>query len=406
MCVKDCDPASADPACGVVDENGPPNALFETAEECCDAKLGYKGEECAPSSNAGAAAAAVGNNQWYADYASARRCVMNCAEGDAATCGGVVSNSAGVSFFASAAECCESKFGWYNQPLCLALAEGGGTGYTNQFRANYQTGLCEQDCAEGTGNLCAGNPADLGMPHYDTIDECCETKLGWTAETCKTKTTAIQASGAAAADQGSGLWKVDWQSQTCSRDCAADDVAFDSLDVAGENLCGGVSTDHSVVTHDTLEACCGAHYSWIDTDLCASLATGVFTDKWYADEGSGVCHQHCAEADGEPCAGNPTVKSSKLYADAATCCSSAVGWVNPDKCAQTAVALTGTDDYYIDWTIGRCVKNCDESLGGDCGGIAENYNALFGTLDECCEQPHFLGRVDPDDHPVGCLVGA
>ena len=111
-----------------------------------------KGPSISPSSSVltplEAATVKTGTSKWYADYASTKRCVLDCK--DSANCGGIVANTAGVSLYDDAAQCCAAKFGWYTQELCAAISNNGGVGSTGKWYPRFDKNACVQDCPKGT----------------------------------------------------------------------------------------------------------------------------------------------------------------------------------------------------------------------------------------------------------------
>jgi len=109
-CTKDCDPASADPACG-----GSPGdlsvKLFADATSCCSEKLGWADQaQCVAESNG---VAYNGTESYYIDW-SVTKCAKDC-EG-AAPCGGLADKW--MTTYASAADCC-AVLKWVDPNECL-----------------------------------------------------------------------------------------------------------------------------------------------------------------------------------------------------------------------------------------------------------------------------------------------
>ncbi|KAL9181972.1 hypothetical protein ACHAXT_012315 [Thalassiosira profunda] len=64
------------------------------------------------------------------------------------------------------------------------------------------------------------------------------------------------------------------------------------------------------------------------------------------------------------------------------CCSSHLSW-KYDKCMGVKPAPSGK--WFIDWSRGKCVKECERSEGGACGGFkAGNWIALHSSAAACC----------------------
>ena len=86
-----------------------------------------------------------------------------------------------------------------------------------------------------------------------------------------------------------------------------------------------------------------------------------------------------------------------VFDTAEDCCKEKMSWVALDKCVAlaTGVPLTqlGSDKYYV--KNGECVKDCDSGNGGDCGGLAENWDHLSDSKSICCST--FLWYVEKDE---------
>ena len=68
---------------------------------------------------------------WWADYNGSQRCVRNCPKSMGITCGGYAPTN--VMIWDTADDCCMNRYNWYQQDLCLVLAESGGTGHTGKL---------------------------------------------------------------------------------------------------------------------------------------------------------------------------------------------------------------------------------------------------------------------------------
>jgi hypothetical protein len=213
---------------------------------------------------------------------------------------------------------------------------------------------------------------------FDSAASCCSTKLGWVdSNTCE----SVSSSGAASST-GTLKFYADYTSGTCKKDCAASGTSPE---------CGGILTNTAgEQLFDTSAACCAAKFGWIDKDLCAAMGTGGYTNKFYVDYGNQACKQDCAAASGTNCAGNPGDKSSQLFSTAAECCSSKLSYINKAQCEAksttgSAASAAGSDKWYVDWSISKCVKDC--TSGSGCGGLAEDYEAnqgLYTSWETCC----------------------
>jgi hypothetical protein len=129
----------------------------------------------------------------------------------------------------------------------------------------------------------------------------------------------------------------------------------------------------------SLATCCSSKFGWIDSDRCAALTTGASTTKWYVDYQSNTCKQ-----------GWGPDLSMQYFSSAATCCSTKLGWVQASTCTGAnagGTAGAGSNKWYVDWSIGKCAKDCAVS-GSDaqCGGLAEAWKqATFTSWQVCCD---------------------
>mmetsp|Transcript_35828 Transcript_35828/g.76501 ORF Transcript_35828/g.76501 Transcript_35828/m.76501 type:complete len:691 (+) Transcript_35828:139-2211(+) len=382
VCFKDCATSSGDPACADIEggnKHGPSTPLYASESICCETKLGWLDKDsCETASVSGAAlsssvAAATGTLKWYADYSSAKRCVMDCPKSSSTPCNGVVDTS--VSKYDSVDVCCSTRFGWYQKDLCKAISEGAGTGSTGKWYVDYQNEACVQDCAEGGGVACAGNPESFSEPLYDNAKACCSAKLGYVGAACENKSQ----NGASSPTVGTDQWHPDYTGKKCVKDCATG---------AGTGCNGILKQTNGVKMFDTAAACCSGAFNWINKDVCEARSNGSgHSNLFYPDQSKAICMQDCTG--GTPCGGAPKDLSVPMYTDIASCCKTSIGWQNANKCAQTPESESGTEEYYISWTLKKCVKNCPTSQGGACGGLAENWDGLFGSSSTCCSQPYF-----------------
>jgi len=172
--------------------------------------------------------------------------------------------------------------------------------------------------------------------------------------------------------------------------------------------CGGVlSNTVGETLFGTAAECCAAKFGWINKDLCVAMVTGAYTNKFYVDYASNSCKQDCAVGTNN-CGGNPGDKSMQLFDTAASCCSSKLSYVNQAACtskstsgtAAAAAAATGSNKWYVDWSISKCAKDCATGSDRECGGLAETWEqATFGSWQVCCDTK--LGWVKDSDCHLG-----
>jgi hypothetical protein len=382
-CKNDCD--ASDPPSGVdadaCKENEDRSVVYyDTATTCCAGKLAWiPSATCVTVSTTGAAATSTGTAKYYADYASSGKCVQDCAVDDVNEpyCGGILTNVAGVQLFDTVEACCASKFGWMDGDLCESKTTGTAT---NKWYVNYQDNACVQDCTAAANSPCDGSPSDSSIQLFSTAAACCTAKLGWLdSTTCESVSTTGSAS-----TTGTNKWYADYASSgTCKMDCVV---------ASGSPSCGGVLSNTAGVTlYDDEDACCAAKFGWQDTSVCAARANGGYSGKFYVSYQDNACLKDCAVATANPeCGGNPSDLSTQMFSTGAACCAAKLGWLNQATCASlsetgAAAAVSGSEKWYVDWSISKCVKDCPTANGGSCGGLAESWeSAEFTSSSACC----------------------
>lgn len=412
LCHKDCVATTTDPACK--DLGTAPslasNPLYASAALCCAGGLNYLGSTCVTASTTSVVTPDTGTSQWYSVTGSANYCVTDCPVTNGGTCRGVIpdinSKPNGVIPYSTAALCCAGQFSWHNSDICKVLSEGAGTGNTNQWY-KAPTGsdeFCVKDCPTTGGTSCKGNPTDRGTPTYSTVELCCSAKLSWVdSVTCKNRSTGTTPAVPAATPPptppgatppptapgatppptakpvltGTGKWYADDTDKKCKQDCV----------VGAGAGCAGIVTQNSWTTYSsTAAACCSADLTWMNSDLCVARSTGAaHTNKYYADQGKGVCHKDCAvNATAPMCGGAPTAFAITMFDTAAECCSTKLNWVNSATCSQDPQLMAGDAKWWVKWVGEQCVQNCPTASGGSCGGLANTWDQTYSTVTECC----------------------
>lgn len=153
---------------------------------------------------------------------------------------------------------------------------------------------------------------------------------------------------------------------------------------------------------DDLETCCETHFGWAKSE-CIGRSGGdisaLATGKWYVNHQDQICQQDCAEAGGT--CGGLAKPHDTLYDTPAACCAEKLSWIVTSTCevhstlsTSTGVTAVGTNQWYIDWWLEKCVKDCDESLDPSCGGLAKRWDELFGSSSECCDRIAYIERAE------------
>jgi hypothetical protein len=265
-------------------------------------------------------------------------------------------------------ECCERYFSW-DTNACMNV-KGSGLWYADVFN-----NVCVTDCELGDGNTCGGLANVFSDNLYANPRKCCETELAWQfVEFCEAESFKSACYG------GSGLYyRGDSVGvNVCVKDCEP---------ASGDRTCGGLVEESWVVLHDTAEDCCSHEYSWIDNELCATRTTHSTLNKYWADKTNGKCEDDSV---------NPTTDLSvAIYDSIESCCSEGLSWLSKTACfAASGGSLTGlgTNKFYIDFINQQCAKDCVGAA--PCGGLAQQWNILFDTEDDCCSQLSWIPKKD------------
>ncbi len=132
---QDCEVGTG-PSCAI--NTDPAAALYDTPEECCASKLGYRNQPKCYADSAGTTY--VGTSRFYVDYANSR-CAQDCPvvdeesasgngaaiDGNNTNCGGVVED-VGTTLHADAAICCAASLGYISSELCEDRSNGTAIG--------------------------------------------------------------------------------------------------------------------------------------------------------------------------------------------------------------------------------------------------------------------------------------
>lgn len=146
-----------------------------------------------------------------------------------------------------------------------------------------------------------------------------------------------------------------------------------------------------------IESCCERHYNWAYSE-CIALTGGnssvAATGKWYVNDESSICQKDCVIGDDGRC-GGLAQKWDTLYETAASCCSNRLHWIVSTTCEgkSNLQTVNGTSEWYVDWSLEKCVKDCEDSSDSKCGGFAETWDELYGSSSsECCDRLWYIER--------------
>jgi len=411
--------------------------FFDSASSCCKALLGSNDEEaCTTASEQGLTISTVATDKWYVSTSGDQPCAQDCATGTTnAACGGIVAKT-GVRLYDTVTECCDQAYGWLNEDLCEKESENTDEP-TNLWYVDYGANACKKDCTVGSGSpvdpACNGRPDDTSTPMYPTADLCCAAKLNWIdKDTCVTSSTT----GVDPTDSdspGKGEWRKNSSWSACVLDCTAGDTieagdpiigtdplgtgtAFAEGDTYPEE-CDGVISDSSAVFYDaSVENCCKS-INWVQEETCVSISTGVVSEMFFADPSdrtkclahqkagvaasgtggitctaAGVVDNSADPAYGVTCEDTITT-STKLYSTLEDCCEANVNW-DKDSCIHSSkgTEATGTQKFYVDWSLSQCVQDCASAPGNSCGGLAKAWDVLYKDSSSCCNRLSWLSR--------------
>ncbi len=93
---------------------------------------------------------------------------------------------------------------------------------------------------------------------------------------------------------------------------------------------------------------------------------------------------------------NPTIDmNTKLYTTLDKCCEANVSW-DKTSCVYKSQGTTaqGTGEYYVDWSISKCVTDCSPASGTSCGGIASAWQQTFTTASACFNRISWVAPAD------------
>jgi len=77
----------------------------------------------------------------------------------------------------------------------------------------------------------------------------------------------------------------------------------------------------------------------------------------------------------------PSWQNNK-YTSQATCCTSHFSWAY-NTCM--GIKDTGSQRWYIEWGMSKCVQDCEKSMGGSCGGLKPgSWILTHSSASACC----------------------
>lgn len=136
----------------------------------------------------------------------------------------------------------------------------------------------------------------------------------------------------------------------------------------------------------TLEECCNTYYSWA-FDECmvlggADQSSASNLDYFYVDYYSNSCKQSCLKKDGTDTknCGGIAPKWMQTFKTSEECCINKLFWLDQGTCVADSTKNIvseedkGSKDWYVDWEMYKCVRDCVKGTGSNCGGLAGNWD--------------------------------
>ena len=134
----------------------------------------------------------------------------------------------------------------------------------------------------------------------------------------------------------------------------------------------------------SLNACCEKYFSW-DISGCTGGTDAVpsgFYPNWGDSESKCLNSTETASTVPDYIVSNP---EQWLESSAEACCQRYYEWDYNSCILQSGgAASVGSSQWYVDWSTETCVKDCNDQSDADCGGLANRWDELFGSSNECC----------------------
>lgn len=348
---------------GLLSYPTPTQAVYSDASSCCKDVYGDQNNDyCTFQSTEGLAPAPTppytGTDKWYADSGKGI-CVPDCPTGSdlgGVPCGGIVKD-AFTTLYADSAACCTGSALGSDAFTCEARSDAGAGVATEKYFAG----------ADGCYNDCTGDPncktAPASSTLYATALACCQKHFSWLKQEYCTTRADSEFVTSADTPGGTNLWYVDYQNGVCKQDC------FDtgSAPECKYSSSGGLSLGW----YSTAADCCKNKLPSVG-DVCTKASTdgtaldNTATDKWYVTGNyDQPCAKDCAVNLGDTgCGGIKAKNGDALYADAATCCSTAFSWVDKARCEALSADPKGPGAYTNKWYVSYQdnSKYCDMSF--------------------------------------------
>lgn len=195
---------------------------------------------------------------------------------------------------------------------------------------------------------------------FSTKATCCQEYYPFTYSECM-----------GGSSSGSGLkWYADWTSgdETCKNDGKAPKYMIDHDQDSLKSW-----------LFDDLEDCCSVNFSYTMKGCLASGNSYVGSRKYYPDW-NGQDETSCKIDDASSPAPEYMHQSGEwFFDDIEKYCEHHFSF-NKGGCMRSSgepSSDVGSNKWYVDWAIFRCVKNCESGSSSKCGGFAGNWDILY-----------------------------
>ena len=147
--------------------------------------------------------------------------------------------------------------------------------------------------------------------------------------------------------------------------------------------------DPTSIFFDDLDSCCLRHYKY-DLVGCMGSKAPSLSGKFYPDwtgKNEGCIINNEANPAPSYLLGSP----GTFFDNLEECCKKNYSY-KLDSCMGTAA--TGSNKWYLDWNILKCVQDCPRKNGDDCGGLANHGTFLYKNERQCCQGNTFVSCKD------------
>lgn len=143
---------------------------------------------------------------------------------------------------------------------------------------------------------------------------------------------------------------------------------------------------------NSLDSCCKKYYDW-DYPKCAGNS-GTLPNGYYPNWGK--IEAKCLESSEEM---PPYIRANSeqwVYNDIEACCKDHYSWAY-NECIMGSGGTLPTSvsgQWYVDWKVYKCVKDCADSSDSLCGGHAKSWDETYGSASECCGRIGYVERSE------------